>query len=187
MLDDNSIIDLYFARNEMAISATQEKYGGRLRKIAECILFSSEDSDECENDTYLRAWQTIPPKEPRTWLFAYLTSIIRNLAIDRYRKKKSLEKKLEFVSLTEELNEILPGKSSPEEDMISELERVRLKNMIEEFLKSQKAEHRVLFIRRYFYHEEVEELADRFGKSESWVKTTLFRMRKKLKKNLEDW
>ena len=184
MTDDNHIIDLFFERDESAITLTREKYGGRLRRISESILYSVEDAEECENDTYLSAWNTIPPKEPRTWFFAYLTSIIRNLSIDIYRKKQRNERRAEFVALTDELADSIHGAESPEDMMLAELERAKLKASIEIFLRKLDREKRALFIKRYYYFEETGEIAKELGRSESWVKTTLFRLRAKLKKEL---
>ena len=184
MTDDNHIIDLFFERDESAITLTREKYGGRLRRISESILYSAEDAEECENDTYLSAWNTIPPKEPRTWFFAYLTSIIRNLSIDIYRKKQRNERRAEFVALTDELADSIHGAESPEDMMLAELERAQLKASIEIFLQKLDREKRALFIKRYYYFEETGEIAKELGRSESWVKTTLFRLRAKLKKEL---
>ena len=184
MVDDNTIIDLFFERDETAIKVTQEKYGKRLLALSESILYARDEAAECENDTYLRAWQTIPPKEPRTWLFNYLASIIRNLSIDRYRKRKKEESKAEFVTLTDEMAECLPGSESPESVMISEYDRMVLREALNEFVGKLAKEHRVLFIKRYFYFEEPEMIAEEMKRSRSWVKTNLFRIRQKLKKSL---
>ena len=154
--------------------------------MSESILYSHEEAAECENDTYLKAWQTIPPKEPRTWLFNYLASIIRNLSIDRYRKHKNEERKAEFVTLTDEMAECLPGSESPETVMISEYDRKVLREALNEFVGKLEKEHRVLFIKRYFYFEEPALIAEELKRSESWVKTNLFRLRQKLKKNLQE-
>ncbi len=96
--DDDQIVDLFLAREESALSAVSEKYGADLKRIAASILDDEGASEECENDTYLKAWNNIPPHEPRTYLFAYLARIIRALAIDRYRRQGA-DKRLSLIHI----------------------------------------------------------------------------------------
>ena len=104
-MDDAKIVDLYLARDESAISHTADKYGTRLRQIANHILDDRESAEECENDTYFEAWNRIPPHEPRTYLFAFLGRIARHLAIDVCRRNTSQKRKALFCELTAEMEE----------------------------------------------------------------------------------
>ena len=106
-MEDAEIVDLYLAREEKAIVMTKEKYGKGLRKIISSVL-DDEAGKECENDVYLRAWNLIPPNEPRDHLFAFLGRIARNLAIDEWRKVNAQKRKASMVELSEELQECMP-------------------------------------------------------------------------------
>ena len=114
-MDDSMIVDLYLSRDESAISLTAEKYGSKLRKIAYGILGSESSAEECENETYLEAWSLIPPHEPRTYLFPFLGKIIRQLAIDEYRKATRKKRSAPVCELTKEMQECIPGKNDVEE------------------------------------------------------------------------
>ena len=174
-MDDNKIIELYFMRDETAITQTKERYGERLKALAYRILRSSEDAEECENDTYLKAWDSIPPQRPQHF-FAYLAKICRNTALKMLEKQKAEKRSAVLVELSQELTECLPDKHSLENTAEQELG-----DIISTFLKTVSKENRIIFVRRYFLSESVSEIAKALGISESKVKSSLFRTRNKLR------
>lgn len=179
-MEDREIVALYFARNEAALTESQRKYGRMLYNLAMSLLHSKEDSEECENDTYLSAWNKIPPERPN-FLGAYLLKITRFLSMN-VLKKRSAEKRPETVATAlEELEECIPDTESVEKA----LESREIKAAINAFLRSLPADDRYIFVRRYFYSEEVKTIANRLSYSEGKVKTRLFRMRGLLQKRLE--
>ena len=176
-MDDNLIIDLYWSRSEAAISETDRKYGPYCRSIAYGILQDHEDSEECVSDTWLRAWEAMPPQRPNR-LSAFLGKITRNLALDRFDYHHAAKRSAAFDQLLSELNECIPDRR----DDYAQLELTQLLN---HFLRSLPREHRNLFLRRYWYGESIEDLAKRYTMSQSAVKSNLFRTRNKLKAYLE--
>lgn len=180
-MDDFQIVGLYLSRNEAAIDQTAQKYGHRLRRIAKSILNSSAAAEECENDTYLEAWNRIPPHEPRTYLFAFLGQITRHIAIDRCRKNASQKRLSRFCELTQEMAECLPGGEDPE----SALNKAALQQAINDFLSSCTRDQCNIFVRRYWFFDSVAEISKRYGFSQSKVKTVLCRMRQSLRAYLE--
>ncbi len=180
-MEDFEIIELFFCRNENAINETERKYGRYLLKIAYNILSNTEDSEECVNDTYIKAWNTIPPQKPNV-LSSFLGKITRRLAIDIFRKKHA-EKRTnsEFSISLSELDECIPDKFSTE----IEFEYNQLTEKLNAFLSSLSKENRDIFICRYFYSDSIKEIASFFGTSESKIKSSLFRSRKTLKDQLE--
>lgn len=180
-MEDSKLVDLFLNKNEQAITETAEKYGGRLRNLANSILEDWRTAEECENDTYLSAWKLIPPHEPRTYLFAFLARITRHLALDRCRERNSIRRSAHLVELTQEMEECISGSESVENQVIS----YELARLVGEFLRKRPAMQRNMFIRRYWYLDSISAIAKRFFVTESRVKTTLFRMRKDLKEYLE--
>lgn len=180
-MDDRQIIALYNERSEAALSETAKKYGRYCRTVAYNILRNEEDSEECVNDTWLRAWESIPPQCPER-LSAFLGKITRNLALNRY-KHKNREKRGggQTVLVLEELNECIPGADSTEEAANEAL----LVEVLNGFLAELPVDKRKIFMRRYWYLSSVKEIAEDFGLSESNVKMTLLRLRSKLKSVLE--
>ena len=174
-MDDNKIIELYFQRDENAIIQTKECYGERLKMLAFRILSNNEDAEECENDTYLKTWETIPPKKPQ-YFFAYLAKICRNTALHILEKAKTEKRNVIVTELTNELSECLPDRKSIEEAAEHELSEA-----VSVFLKTLSKDNRVIFIRRYFMTEPVTDIAKVLGVSESKVKSSLFRTRNKLR------
>ena len=174
------IVDLYFERKESALRETQKKYEKIIFSISNNILNSKEDSEECVNDTYKRAWDTIPPNKP-TRLGAYLGKIARNLAINRYNFNNAEKRNKNLESALSELEDFLP---SPDfaEDVTRELE---FKRIINTFLRALSEKKRNMFILRYWYLYEVQAIAQKMDVSESSVKQTLLRLREKLRKYLE--
>ncbi len=180
-MDDSEIVELYLKRDESAISNTQEKYGQKLRLIANGILNDMKIAEECENDTYLSAWNLIPPNEPRTYLFAFLGRIIRHISIDRYRKNNSLKRTAAFCELTQEMEQCIPSNNSVEDSFDANL----LSKAINDFLGSLSQEQCNVFVRRYWFFDSINEICSRYGMSHSKVKTMLFRLRKSLREYLE--
>ena len=184
-MDDSKIVDLYLARDESAISHTAQKYGLRLRRLANRILSDLASAEECENETYLEAWNRIPPHEPRTWLFAFLGRIARHLAIDECRRNTAAKRRALFVELTQEMEECIPGHENVEEQAEEMLAAEALTRAINAFLATCPENQRNLFVRRYWFFDPIPEIARRYGYSQSNVKTTLFRMRNRLRDHLE--
>lgn len=180
-MDDSKIVDLYLSRDESAVFQTKQKYGAGLRRIAYSILNSMSSAEECENDTYLEAWNRIPPNEPRSYLFAFLGKIIRHLAIDECRKNASQKRHALFYELTQEMEECLPGKSDVEEALNAE----DLSEAINRFLGGLSETQRNVFVRRYWFFDPVSDISRRYGFSQSKVKTMLFRMRNELRDHLK--
>ncbi len=185
-MEDNHIVDLYFQRDERAIAESETKYGGYCTRIALNILDNVQDAEECVNDTYLRAWESIPPTRP-TKLGAFLGKITRNLSIDRFKARKAAKRgdSLFFASL-DELNECIPaGSTGFGGGFDEETEARRIGECINRFLRKQSGEMQDVFICRYFYSDSIGEIARRFGLSESKIKSMLYRARQKLRKYLE--
>lgn len=178
-MTDNEIIDLYFARDERALVHTATRYGGYCTVIAKNLLSSAEDSDECVNDTWLHAWQAIPPARPLQFK-TYLGRLCRNLAIDRLRGQNA-QKRAALTVLLDELSECLPGGDTPEEAF----DAAQTGRRISEFLRDCDKNSRVLFVRRYFYGDSLEAAASRCGMTQSAAKSSLYRTRNKLKEALE--
>lgn len=179
-MEDVQIVMLYFERNETAISESDRKYGSILRSLSFSYLSSREDAEECVNDTYLDAWNTIPPQRP-TYLGAYLSKITRRISIDRFRHDHR-SKRGGFGNLTEELSDCIPDSTpSPSE----ELENQRIGNTVNAFLATLSTEKRVMFVQRYFFAKSISDIAAALGLSQSNVKVTLHRMREGLRKELE--
>ena len=180
--EDLKIIELYFERNEEAISATDEKYGAYCMKISQNILGNTEDAKECVNDTYLAAWNSIPPQIPKI-LSLFLGKITRNLSLNLYRKKNA-EKRGggEYDAVLDEIAEIVSGKENVEKDF----ERREILFVINDFLKTLDDEKRNIFVCRYWYFYSAKDIAKLFGKKESSVHSSLERTRKKLGKYLSE-
>jgi RNA polymerase sigma-70 factor (ECF subfamily) len=178
-MEDRQIVNLYLMRQEAAIKHSQIKYGALLRSVALAILSNNEDAGECENDTYLTAWNKIPPDKP-CYLGAYLSKITRFLALDRYQKANAKKRGGETTPL-EELYDCLPSRETVE----GQLEEGALKEAINRFLRGLPAEKRCVFIKRYFHMASIKEIARDYHMSEGKVKTILHRTRLGLKALLE--
>lgn len=176
-MEDGMIVDLFLSRSEAAIRETSEKYGSRLRKLAFGILNDGALAEECENDTYMAAWNAIPPHEPRTHLFAFLATLTRRISLDRLRSCSRIKRSAHVVELTAEMEQCLPSAQSVETLMDGRL----LGGLISKFLRGQSQQRRQIFLRRYWYMDTVAQIAQSFQISESKVKTTLFRMRNDLR------
>lgn len=179
-MDDGKIVDLYWARDEKAITESQRKYGRMLSSLSYSLLSSYEDAEECVNDTYLDAWNAMPEARPE-FLGAFLSKITRRISVDRFRAKHR-EKRGGMNEIVSELDECIPSEDRVEREYESRI----LRDEINDFLYSQPKEKRVMFVLRYFYSKSVSEIARQISVGESKVKTTLFRMRKELQERLEE-
>ncbi|MBQ2308418.1 MAG: sigma-70 family RNA polymerase sigma factor [Clostridia bacterium] len=179
-MEDSRIIELFWERAEDAISETDRKYGKYCHAIAYNILHSDPDSEECVNDTYLRAWETMPPQKPNA-LSAYLGRITRNLALNRL-SYKAREKRAEgYVAVLDEVGEMLPDASTMPEGA----DDVALREAINSFLRSLDANTRIIFVRRYWYDSAISEIATDYSIPVGTVKSTLSRTRKRFRHHLE--
>lgn len=177
-MDDSRIIDLYFMRDERAIEATGAKYGKLLYHVSYRILHSDPDVEECVNDTYMKAWSSIPPERPSI-LSAFLSRITRNLSINRYLANKSRSKIFANSGILDEMAECIPDNSAPISDDLE------LKEAFNGFLESLNIATRKIFVKRYFYMMSVREIATDMKLSVSNVKVSLMRTREKFKAYLE--
>lgn len=180
-MDDSKIVELYLSRDETAISQTERKYGLKLKRIAYNILNNMASAEECENDTYLEAWNRIPPNEPRSYLFAFLGRITRHLAIDECRKIASQKRQALFCELTQEMEECIPGKNDVEEAVNADA----LSRSISQFLRGFSETQCNVFVRRYWFFDSISDISKRYNFSQSKVKTMLFRMREELRDYLK--
>ena len=180
-MQDERIVELYWERSESAIKETQEKYGKYLFKIAYNILSNQEDSEESVNDTYLAAWNSIPPQKP-IGLSSYLAKLTRRISIDVFRKRNR-EKRIasEYVVSIYELEESLSAGNATESDVEVDL----LATAINGFLRELPELSRNLFIGRYYFSDPLKEVSRYCGVSESKAKSTLFRVRQNLRIHLE--
>ena len=180
-MEDYSIVNLYWARSENAISETSKKYGNYCYSIAYNILGNVEDADESVNDTYLDAWNNIPPHRPSI-LSTFLGKITRRISIDKWRGRTA-EKRGggEIVLVLDELSDCIPSNQSVEH----EVGAAELSQLIDNFVMSLSPMERRVFICRYWYLDPIADIAQRFGFSESKVKMMLHRQRKNLLNRLE--
>ena len=178
-MEDSRIIDLYFARNEEAIRQTDNTYGRRLFYLAERIVKNDQDAEESVSDTYMKAWDTIPPHRPK-FFFAYLAKICKNFALDRLDWNAAAKRKAEVVSLTQEMECCIPDSARS-----YDVDRQELGMLLDAFLRTLTPENRMVFLRRYWYLDTVPEIAVRYGISESAVQMRLSRTRGKLQLYLE--
>ena len=177
-MEDSKIIELYWQRDEQALAQTQEKYGRYCHAIAYNILYSESDSEECVNDTYLNAWNSMPPKRPDS-LSAYLGRIVRNIALDRYDRQRA-QKRCGITELAlDELGECISDTEAPPSDDEA------LKKAINSFLASLPRRTRIAFMQRYWYACSISDIAVNLEMSESNVKVTLLRARERFKKHLD--
>ena len=178
-MTDSQIIELFWERNEAAIAQTDATYGRRLYTISDKILRSRQDAEESVNDTYMRAWETIPPQKPN-YFFAYLAKLCRNFSLQRLQWNSAAKRNGEVVSLTQEMENCIPDRSYERK-----LEGEEIGRMLDRFLDSLSVESRLIFMRRYWYADSIQEIASRYHISQSKVKTQLHRTRNKLQQFLE--
>ena len=181
-MEDSSIVDLYLRRDERAIRETDGKYGKKLYALSKRITESGADAEECVSDTYLDAWNCIPPHEPRTYFFAFLARIVRAASIDRCRKSMRQKRTARIEELSREMEECI---AAPD-DFACRLDDRAIADALNGFLGTLAPETRQIFLRRYWYADSIRDLAHRFGYTEGKVKTLLFRTRARLRGYLDE-
>ena len=180
-MDDERIVALYWSRTETAITETDSKYGSYLNSISYNILFNHEDAQECVNDTYHNAWNSMPPHRPSI-LSTFLGKITRRISIDRWRKMRADKRGGGELNLAlEELEDCVSGLGSVED----EIERGELTKLFNDFLNTLPATERRVFLCRYWYMDSIQSIAQQFGFSQSKVASMLHRTRAKLRVVLE--
>ena len=177
-ISDEAIVALYFARSEEAIAESDRKYGKTCHTIAYNILRDYEDAEECVNDTWLRAWNAIPPERPAR-LGAWLSTVTRRLALSRYEKKTAAKRYGGIEASLEELTECVAAGG------LMLADEVALSGAINSFLASLPARARMVFMRKYWYMDSIADIAKALGMTESAVKVSLHRTREKFRKHLE--
>ena len=179
-MEDLQIIGLYFKRDESAITETETKYGAYCHGIALNILSINADAEECVNDTYLQAWNSIPPQKPNK-LGAWLGKVVRNIAINLWKKNHRQKRYAGMEQLLNELDDCIPSPFTVER----EIEEQELTEVINTWLASLSQNDRILFIRRYWHGETVTMLAQESGMSPANMAKRMYRLRKNLKLKLE--
>lgn len=180
-LGDEEIVELYWSRNEQAISETSKKYGPYLHTIAYNILHDRLDCEECVNDTYLGTWNRIPPTRPNV-LRVFLAKIARNISIDRFRENHSAKRiPSELVVTLEEMDEFLADPSVPEEEYAIH-EMIRILN---DYLRTLSSRREFIFVCRYYYSDPIDKIANMLGIGRSTVYRELTDMRQALKEAFE--
>jgi len=177
-MEDEKIVEMYWARSEDAIKETQKKYGNYCRRIAMNILSNELDAEECVNDTYLKAWEAMPPHRPER-LSTFLGKITRNLSLNRYARDRAQKRAPLAEAVYEEIAELIPDEGGDPAD------ECRLRDAINGFLETLNPKSRIIFVQRYWYLCSIKEIAKNRAVSESDVKVTLSRTRKKFKEYLE--
>ncbi len=176
-MEDGRIVELYWQRDERAIEETARKYGAYCQSIAYAILGQEADAEECVNDTYRGAWESIPPHRP-TVLSTFLGKLTRRISIDRFRRLYAHKRGGgEMPLVLEELEACVAGG----EDPVEEYERKRLSEVMAAFVRGLPEMEQKVFLCRYWYMESISSICTRFGYSESRVKSMLYRTREKLR------
>ncbi len=179
-MEDSAIIDLFLSRSENALRETQSKYDSYLYKIAFNILGSHEDSSECVNDTYYKAWESIPPNRPKK-LSAYLGTIVRNTAITLFRQHNTASRADSQYALSlEELGDCVSDVNRTDESADLDF----LSKCISDYLRTLPSESRNIFMCRYYFNDSISDIASAFGATEAKIKSSLFRTRNGLKQHL---
>lgn len=179
-MEDHEIIELFYARSEQAITQLQNKYGRRCLQVAGNILNNQLDAEECVNDAYLAAWNTIPPQKPEP-LLTYVCHIVRNLSIKKYHANSALKRNSHYDIALDELEECIQTQETVENQVAVK----ELAEAINQFLGTLSRENRIMFVRRYWFSDSVADIAEIFKTSSRNVSLRLLRVRKGLKKYLE--
>lgn len=179
-MDDTQIIDLYWQRDEAAISETSKKYGVFCHSIAKNILTLHEDAEECVNDTYYQAWISIPPERPQIFR-AWLGKVVRNIAINLWNKKHTQKRYAGMELLLSELEDCIPSPATVE----CELDELELTDFLNTWLASLSRDDRVLFLRRYWNGEAIKDLAKVYGVPPKKLAKRMYLLRQELKCSLE--
>lgn len=179
-MDDNRIIELFIERSDKAITELAKKYGALCNTVALNILGNELDAEECVNDAYLAAWNTIPPQRPEQ-LTSYLCRITRNLALKKYHSNTALKRNSKYDAALDEFAECIPSNLSVE----NETDANTTAELINKFLETLDEQSRIIFVRRYWFSDSITDLSVMFNKSEHYISVRLHRIRKSLKKYLE--
>lgn len=179
MYDDEKIIDLFFERSQQAITELDGKYGKLCRRLSYGILNNAQDAEECVNDAYLAAWNTIPPTRPKP-LLSYIAKITRNLSVKAYRKNGAAKRGGQYTLALEELDDCIADTQTVED----ELNAKELARIIEGFLDTLSEKERVIFMRRYAFADSYADIAKRVGISEKNVSARLSLIRRRLRQHL---
>ena len=163
-MDDSKIIDLFYARSEQAIMELSTKYGAVCSKVAKNILNNSHDAEECVNDAYLGAWNTIPPQNPNP-LLTYICRIVRNLSIMKYHANTAIKRNSFYDAALDELEDCLASSETVEDKLTAK----ELSATLDQFLDTLDRENRVMFVRRYWYSDSISEIAERLHMSKNNV------------------
>lgn len=177
---DHEIIDLFFERSERAITELITKYGAAVKKVASNILRDAQDVEECESDTYLQVWKSIPPTRPK-YLGAYVCRIARNVSLDRYHANTAQKRNSFYDTALEELEDTIPALDTVE----SEYDVKELRVYLNRFLREQSRDDRYLFLRRYWYGDGIRQIAEAMGITPHKASVRLFRLRQKLQTYLQ--
>lgn len=180
-MDDSGIVELFLQRDETALQHTSEKYGKRILGLAYGIVGDRETAEECENDTYLEAWNRIPPHEPKSYFYAFLARITRHISLDICRSRSRLKRGAFVCELSAELEQCIPASDPCEAHM----DTMALADAINGFLGTLCPEKRKIFLRRYWSMDSIADISRRFSISKSKVKVSLFRSRDALRQYLE--
>lgn len=172
---------MLWGRSEDALSVIEKRYGRLAYSLSYNILHVNEDAEECVSDTMLAVWNTIPPKRPKS-LLAYICSLVRNISFNRYDYNHASKRNGEMNLILDELDEVIPST----ENVTDEFENSRISEVINVFLSEEKEKDRIIFVRRYYYSDEMSDIAERVGTSETALAMRLSRMRSRLKKKLEE-
>ena len=179
MINDEKIVELFFARSEQAIQALDQKYGKVCQKLSYNIVNNRQDAEECVNDAYLGAWNAIPPAKPDP-LQAYICKIVRNISLKLYYRKEAAKRSSIYEISMQELADDWPAPNTVEVEM----EARELAEIMESFLETLTVENRVIFMRRYAYMDTYSDIGARVGLSEKNVSVRLTRIRRKMRQYL---
>ena len=179
MMEDEKIIELFFDRSEQAIKEVDSKYGRTCHNISFNILHNELDAEECVNDAYLGAWNTIPPARPNP-LLTFLCKIVRNISLKRYELNTAIKRNSTYEIAMDELESCLASPGTVEH----EIDGKELTHIIENFLDTLSAENRVIFMRRYWFSDTYSDIAQRVGLTEKNVSVRLTRTRKQMREYL---
>mgnify|MGYP000280878860 CR=1 FL=1 len=178
-MDDIKIIDLFFARSELAIEALDGKYGAICHNLSRSILKDQQDAEECVNDAYLGAWNAIPPVRPNP-LLSYIVKIVRNISLKIYWRKEAAKRSGHYTIALEEIEGYIADQKTVED----EIEARELARIIEAFLDTLTVKERVIFMRRYWFSDSYKDIAEFMGLSEKNISVRLTRIREKMKQYL---
>lgn len=178
-MEDERIVALFLDRSERAIAETNEKYGRLCHRIAQNILGSKADAEECVNDAYLGLWNSIPPERP-VYFSAYLCKLVRNHSLKRLEQLSARKRSAMTEVPLEELESVIP-----DEELAPDVDAEELGKLINEFLRREKATARNIFLRKYMFFDSIHEIALHYGMNESTIKSTLRRTRGRLREYLK--